>query len=149
SRASAPISTGSSVPAVAAAIPALSTSQTPIPAPVVTRALPIPANQADRRPLDVVPNNSLNINLSLSPLAGLRFNIFGLYSSHASWYDSTSSKVLDVPSFFQMDATITYELAGSQLFLKAANVFTAYYYTEPGFPWRGRYFEGGLRLKVF
>jgi len=106
-------------------------------------------NQTDRRPLDVVPNNTLNINLSLSPLAGLRFNLFGLYSSSSSWYDSTSSKVLDVPSFFQMDATITYELAGSQLFLKAANVFNAYYYTEPGFPWRGRYFESGLRLKVF
>jgi outer membrane cobalamin receptor len=106
-------------------------------------------NDTDQRPLDVVPNNSLNINLSLSPLPRLRFNLFGLYSSRMTWYDSSSRKVLNVPEFFQMDAVAAYDLAGFEIFFKAANIFNAFYYTEPGFPWRGRYFEGGLRLKVF
>jgi hypothetical protein len=30
--------------------------------------------------------------------------------------------------------------------MKLGNIFNAYYYTEPGFPWRGRYFEVGVRI---
>ena len=106
-------------------------------------------NDTDQRPLDVVPNHSLNFGLSLNPWDKLRFNLFGVYSSRMSWYDSSSRNVLDISGFFQMDAVATYELAGSEVFLKAANILNAYYYTEPGFPWRGRYFEGGLRVRVF
>jgi len=105
-------------------------------------------NETDDRPLDVVPANSFNVRLSVSPFSRLRFNVFGLYSSRMFWYDSSSRKVVEIPGFFQADATLSYALGGSEVFLKAANLFDAYYYTEPGFPWRGRYFEAGLRVGV-
>jgi len=105
-------------------------------------------NETDDRPLDVVPAHSFNVRLSLSPAANLRFSLFGLYSSRVFWYNSSNGKVLEVPGFFQADATLSYALGGSEVFLKAANLFNAYYYTEPGFPWRGRYFEAGLRVGV-
>jgi iron complex outermembrane receptor protein len=30
--------------------------------------------------------------------------------------------------------------------MRLGNIFDHYYYTEPGFPWRGRYFEAGFRI---
>jgi len=106
-------------------------------------------NSTNDRPLDIVPPHSLNAGLSLTPIERLRFSLFGLYCSEASWFDSISTKVLTIPAFFQLDATATYELGRLEAFLKLANILNAYYYTEPGFPWRGRYVEGGFRVKVF
>lgn len=45
-----------------------------------------------------------------------------------------------------MDAVASYSLRdGYEIFIKLSNVFNSYFYTEPGFPWRGRYFEVGFR----
>jgi len=106
-------------------------------------------NITNDRPLDIVPRHSLNAGLSLMPVERLQVSFFGLYCSEASWFDSFSNKVLTIQAFFQLDATATYELGRVEAFLKMANILNAYYYTEPGFPWRGRYLEGGLRVKVF
>jgi outer membrane cobalamin receptor len=106
-------------------------------------------NITSDRPLDIVPRHSLNAQLSVKPMERLRVNVFGLYGSEAAWFDSFSNKVLTIPAFFQWDATAAYELGRWEAFLKVSNVFNAYYYTEPGFPWRGRSVEGGLRVKIF
>ena len=55
-----------------------------------------------------------------------------------------------MPSFFDLDAVVSYDLNGRyEIFMKLGNVFNHYFYTEPGFPWRGRYFEIGARIDVF
>ena len=106
-------------------------------------------NTTNDRPLDIVPPHSLNAGLTVMPMEKLQVSLFGLYCSQASWFDSFSNNVLTIPAFFQLDATATYKLGRAQAYLKLANILNASYDTEPGFPWRGRYVEGGLRVKVF
>jgi hypothetical protein len=48
-----------------------------------------------------------------------------------------------------LDAIAGYTLGGRyEFFVKLGNIFNHYFYTEPGFPWRGRYFEVGFRIDV-
>ena len=54
---------------------------------------------------------------------------------------------MTIPSFFSLDAVVSYDFNDRyQMFMRLGNIFDAYYYTEPGFPWRGRYFEVGVRI---
>jgi outer membrane receptor protein involved in Fe transport len=110
-----------------------------------------PRNDTDDRPLDAQPKNNLNFDIALLPAKGLRAGLFGLLGSKSWWWNtrSTPASLLEIPSFFNLDAVVSYELGGRyQLFAKLGNVFNHDFYTEPGFPWRGRYFEAGFRVDV-
>ena len=106
-------------------------------------------NETDDRPLDAQPKHNLNFDASIIPFKDFRFSFYGLYGSESWWYDSTTRQVLTIPSYFSLDAIVSYRLQGRyEIFAKLGNVFDDYFYTEPGFPWRGRYFEFGLRLDI-
>jgi len=111
-----------------------------------------PQNDTDDRPLDAQPKNNLNFEVSFLPAKGLRAGFFGLYGSKSWWWNTRTNpaSLLTMPSFFDLDAVISYDFGGRyQMFMKLGNVFNHYFYTEPGFPWRGRYFEIGFRVDVF
>ena len=110
-----------------------------------------PSGEADDpgRPLDAQPRHNLNFDVSVLPAKGVRIGIYGLLGSESWWWNSSSNEVLTIPSYFSLDAVVSYEIQERyQVFLKLGNIFDHYFYTEPGFPWRGRYFEVGLRLDV-
>ncbi len=106
-------------------------------------------NETDDRPLDAQPDHFLNFDASVFPFKGFRIGLLGIYGSESWWYDSTTRKVLDIPSYFSLDAIASYLIAGRyEVFVKLGNAFDDYFYTEPGFPWRGRYLEVGFRVGV-
>lgn len=105
-------------------------------------------NESDDRPLDALSGHSLNFDATVTPAPRLRLAVLGLYGSKSYWYDSFTDKVLGIPSYFSLDAVAAYDFRVCEVFLKAANLFNAAFYTEPGFPWRGRYFEVGARLPI-
>ena len=106
-------------------------------------------NDTDDRPLDAQSDHNLNFDASVFPVRGFRIGLYGLLGSKSWWYDSTSRQVLTIPSYFNLDAVVSYAIMGRhEVFLKLGNVFDDYFYTEPGFPWRGRYLEIGLRVDV-
>jgi len=106
-------------------------------------------NETDDRPLDAQPKHNLNFDVSVMPAAGFRLGIYGLLGSTSRWWDSSTSEVLSIPSFFSLDAIAGYAFSGRyEVFMRLGNVFDHYFYTEPGFPWRGRYFEVGVKLDV-
>jgi iron complex outermembrane receptor protein len=106
-------------------------------------------NDVDKRPLDAQSDHNLNFDASVFPFRGFRVGLYGLLGSKSWWYDSTSRQVLTIPSYFSLDAVVSYTIMGRhEVFLKLGNVFDDYFYTEPGFPWRGRYLEVGLRVDV-
>jgi iron complex outermembrane receptor protein len=106
-------------------------------------------NDTDDRPLDAQSDHNLNFDASVFPFRGFRVGLYGLLGSTSWWYDSTSRQVLTIPSYFSLDAVVSYAIMGRhEVFLKLGNVFDDYFYTEPGFPWRGRYLEIGLRVDV-
>lgn len=107
-----------------------------------------PKNETGNRPLDGVPNHSFNAHLNVSPLSGLRLSLRGLFASRTFWFDSSSGTDLEVPAYFVLDTTLAYRFGRWEAFVKAANLLNSFYYTDPGFPWRGRYFEGGLRVLI-
>jgi outer membrane receptor protein involved in Fe transport len=110
-----------------------------------------PRNDTDDRPLDAQPKNNLNFDVSVLPAKGVRAGVYGLLGSKSWWWNTRTNPatLLEIPSFFNLDAIVSYEFRERyQVFMKLGNIFDHYFYTEPGFPWRGRYFEVGLRLDV-
>lgn len=105
-------------------------------------------NESDDRPLDALSDHSLNFDVTLRPVDRLRLTALGLYGSKSHWFDSTTSEVLEIPAYFSLDAVAAYDLRAFEVFVKATNLFNAAFFTEPGFPWRGSYFEVGVRLPI-
>jgi len=105
-------------------------------------------NESDDRPLDTLSAHNLSFDVGVFPLNSLRLGFYGLGASASSWFDFNAGKLYDIPSYFNLDAIAAYDFAHFQVFLKAGNVFNAYFYTEPGFPWRGRYVEIGIKASV-
>lgn len=105
-------------------------------------------NVTDDRPLDVLANHVFNFDWVLFPVEHFRISVLGMLASSSSWYDSGSGELLDIPSFSSLDVIASYRLGSVEPYIKASNIFDEYYYREPGFPWRGRYFEFGLRVDV-
>ena len=106
-------------------------------------------NESDDRPLDVLSKHNLNIEARVRPLEGLSLSVFGLSASKSYWYDTGTRKLLDIPSYLTFDAVASYAFSVVELFVKVTNLMDKYYYTEPGFPWRGRTFEVGCAIRVF
>jgi outer membrane receptor protein involved in Fe transport len=102
-------------------------------------------NETANRPLDVLPKHNLNFDLSLMPLQGLRLSLFGLFASDSWWYDTNRSTLLTIPHYISLDAVLSYALAHVEPFIRITNIFNRYFYTEPGFPWRGRFLEVGFQ----
>jgi len=106
-------------------------------------------NDTDDRPLDAQPKHNLNFDASVMPAKGLRLGVYGLLGSTSWWWNTRTNPatLLNIPSFFSLDAIASYALNGRyEIFARLGNVFDDYVYTEPGFPWRGRYFELGVRI---
>ncbi|HPW18003.1 MAG TPA: TonB-dependent receptor [Candidatus Aminicenantes bacterium] len=110
-----------------------------------------PRNDTDDRPLDAQSKSNLNFDVSVLPAKGLRAGVYGLMGSRSWWWNTRTSpaSLLTIPAYFNLDGIVSFELRDRyQVFVKLGNVFDRYFYTEPGFPWRGRYFEVGLRLDL-
>jgi iron complex outermembrane receptor protein len=72
----------------------------------------------------------------------------GLMASSSSWLDFYSQELLNIPAYFNLDSIISFHINRYELFAKATNIFNHYIYSEPGFPWRGRYFELGFKASL-
>jgi iron complex outermembrane receptor protein len=106
-------------------------------------------NDTDGRPLDAQPKHNLNFDVSVIPATGFRVGFYGLLGSTSWWYNLSTSTVLTIPSYFSLDAIASYAFNNRyEIFMRLGNVFDDYFYTEPGFPWRGRYFEVGVKVDV-
>lgn len=105
-------------------------------------------NVTDDRPLDALAKHNLNFDWVLFPAKNLRVSFLGLIASSSSWYDSFSGEILDIPSFASLDIVASYRWGLIEPYVKITNVFDQYFYTEPGYPWRGRYFEFGIRVDL-
>ena len=105
-------------------------------------------NKSDDRPLDALPRHSLNFDFTIYPSQRFRIVIMGLVASSSSWLDYQSKELLDIPSYFNLDTIISYQFKRTELFIKITNVFDHYIYSEPGFPWRGRYIELGIKANI-
>jgi len=109
----------------------------------------IPQDDSDNRPLDAQPKNNLNFNASFIPVDRLRVGFDGLFGSVSWWYNTSTSSDLTIPSYFNLDAVVSYHIRSPyEVYVKLGNVFNRYFYTEPGFPWRGRYLEVGFRATL-
>lgn len=105
-------------------------------------------NVTDDRPHDALANHNLNFDWVLYPVKNFRISFLGMIASSSSWYDFGSGELLDIPSFASLDVVASYRWGTIEPYIKATNVFDQFYYTEPGYPWRGRYFEFGIRVDV-
>jgi len=106
-------------------------------------------NETDDRPLDVTPAHSANFELAFEPVRNLQAGIFGVVNSKAHWFDFNAGKLLEIPSFVTMDVVVALKTGPVEPFLRVTNLFNKAFYTEPGFPWRGRFIEAGVRAGIF
>ncbi|MFO7866902.1 MAG: TonB-dependent receptor [Candidatus Aminicenantes bacterium] len=105
-------------------------------------------NETDDRPLDALPSHNLNFNAQIYPVSALRIGLMGLYGSQSWWFDYNIGEMLEIPSYFSLDGIISYRFDPVEVFVKVTNVFNDYIYTEPGFPWRGRFIQLGIRTDL-
>ncbi|OGD21652.1 MAG: hypothetical protein A2W03_17080 [Candidatus Aminicenantes bacterium RBG_16_63_16] len=105
-------------------------------------------NISDNRPLDVLSRHNLTFELDVQLPARLRLGVAGLFASKSYWYDNNARKLLTIADYGYLDVVLSWPAGGFAPFVKVANVFDTYFITEPGFPWRGRYIEVGLRTDV-
>jgi outer membrane cobalamin receptor len=105
-------------------------------------------NISDDRPLDVLSRHNLSFELDVLLPARLQLGVAGLFASKSYWYDNNTKQLLNIPSYGYLDIVVSCSLGEFSPFLKVSNVFDSYFYTEPGFPWRGRYIEVGLRADI-
>jgi iron complex outermembrane receptor protein len=108
-------------------------------------------NDTGDRPLDAQPKHNFNFDASFFPVKDFRLAFYGLLGSKSWWWNTrtTPASLLTIPGFFNLDAIAGYTLDDRyEIFVRLGNVFNDYFYTEPGFPWRGRYFEVGVRVDV-
>jgi len=106
-------------------------------------------NVSDDRPLDAIAKHNFNFGLNVSLLQRLRLGLNGLYASKSYWYDYNAKVLLGIPEYKYVDAIVSFKLDHCEIFVKATNLFDAYFYSEPGFPWRGRYIEAGAKIDIF
>jgi iron complex outermembrane receptor protein len=107
-----------------------------------------PWNESDGRPLPVISKHNLNFEGRVYPFPALRISLYGIWASRSYWVDS-DDELLDIPAYFNLDAVAAYSFARFEIFARLTNIFDSTIYTEPGFPWRGRYFELGFKADVF
>jgi iron complex outermembrane receptor protein len=106
-------------------------------------------NDSDDRPLDAQPNHNLNFDVTFVPAKGIRIGYYGLLGSKSWWWNSSGNEVLDIASYFSLDIILAYTIPERyEIFVRLGNIFDDYFYTEPGFPWRGRYVEIGVNLDL-
>jgi outer membrane cobalamin receptor len=105
-------------------------------------------NETDDRPLDVLSKHNLNFDVTVTPLWGMRLSLFGLFASKSWLYNTSTSSLLTIPSYFSLDAVLMYSLRNIEPFVRVTNAFNHYFYTEPGFPWRGRFVEVGVKAGI-
>ena len=105
-------------------------------------------NETDDRPLDALPQHNFNFDLQVFPAQQLRLGVLGLLASASSWLDFTTDESLDIPAYFNLDAVAAYSFDQVELFVKITNMLNNFIYTEPGFPWRSRYIEVGIRADI-
>jgi len=106
-------------------------------------------NESNDRPLDALSAHNLSFDVTLKPFRTFRLSLLGLYGSKSDWFDFSSNKSLSIPSYFSLDATASFDFSWTEIFIKLTNIFDDYLYTEPGFPFRSRFVEIGVRVKVF
>ena len=70
-------------------------------------------------------------------------------ASKSHWLDYNSNELWEIPAYINLDSVVAYRTSWFEVFLKATNIFDDFIYTEPGFPWRGRYFELGFKVDFF
>lgn len=106
-------------------------------------------NETDDLPLIAISKHNLNFDCQVFPMQHLRFGLVGLWASASHWLHSGSNEMEEVPAYFSLDSIVAYQWPQIEVFARITNIFDANIYTEPGFPWRGRYFELGIRADVF
>jgi len=106
-------------------------------------------NKTDDRPLDITSKNSVNFDLTVRPLPRLNLALLGLWASESSFYDVNIRQSIGIPAYFYLDAVVSYDLGQFTPFVRVTNLLDKYFYTELGFPWRGRFVEVGIRADVF
>jgi iron complex outermembrane receptor protein len=105
-------------------------------------------NNTDNQPLQLISQHNLNFDVQIYPFTGIRLGLFGSWGSRSYALIYEGDPLEEVPAYFYLDSVLAYTWRRMEIFLKVTNIFDDHIYTEPGFPWRGRYIELGFRTSI-
>ncbi len=106
-------------------------------------------NESDNRPLDALPKHELSFDMGFTTSGRVRLGMTGIWASESWWWNTSTSSLLTIPSYFSLDGVLSVGLRNFEPFVRVTNLFNAYFYTEPGFPWRGRFIEVGVKTGLY
>ena len=101
-------------------------------------------NEIEGRPLDTLPSRQINLRATFQPAPAFEISVSVLAANRSFWYDFSSRQLLTIPAYENIDLVFVYRRQHLELFFRSTNLLNKFFYTEPGFPWRARYFEAGF-----
>jgi len=104
-------------------------------------------DRADNEPLDFTPTSQLNAFIQLGDFSGFSLSLWAMAAtdSIARLGKQPPFTLLDIPGYAILNARIEKRLGDVTLYIKGENLLAAGYFSEPGFPMKGRAVSFGVQ----
>jgi outer membrane receptor protein involved in Fe transport len=104
------------------------------------------SNEENGDRLDLIPASRLNVSLRFYRADLFSLILWGVYASDSIYH--SSSGIITVAPYTIINAALERGFGKFNLYLKFDNLLNAEYWTEPGFPMKGRTITAGMRFFI-
>ncbi len=101
-------------------------------------------NEETGERLDLIPSSQLNASLRFHRADLFSLILWGIYASDSIYHANTG--IVDVDPYAVLNAALERSFGKFSLFLKVDNLLNNEYWSEPGWPMKGRTFTVGARF---
>jgi outer membrane receptor protein involved in Fe transport len=101
-------------------------------------------NEETGERLDLIPASQLNASLRFHRADLFSLTLWGVYASDSIYHSNTG--IVDVDPYAVLNAALERSFGKFSLFLKVDNLLNNEYWSEPGWPMKGRNFTVGARF---
>lgn len=101
-------------------------------------------NEENGDRLDLIPASQLNVSLRFFRADLFSLIVWGVYASDSIYHSNTG--IITVDPYAIMNASMERSFGKFSIYLKAENLLNNEYWSEPGFPMKGRTITAGARF---
>jgi iron complex outermembrane receptor protein len=96
--------------------------------------------------LDLIPDRQFNFMIDSRKYYGFTLSFWGVFASMSQ--TTFKDNILNIPSYSLLNFSLKKEVNGIIIYLKGENLLNKEYYTEPGYPMKGRTISFGIKIKI-
>lgn len=96
--------------------------------------------------LDLIPDRQFNFMINSKKIEGFILSFWGIFASQSQ--TTFRNNILNIPAYSLLNFSLKKEINGFIIYLKGENLLNKEYYTEPGYPMKGRTVSIGIKFKI-